>query len=92
MLPYTEITTAAPFAAAFTARGANWMAILVGFGSVCGILDTIVVTQYSMSRTFVILGRMGLVPPVLVRRDWGLRQGGGERGRRAKGMVTFWGA
>jgi amino acid transporter len=42
------------------------MAIVVGFGSVCGILDTIVVTQYSMSRTFVILGRMGLVPPVLV--------------------------
>jgi amino acid transporter len=42
------------------------MAIIVGFGSVCGILDTIVVTQYSMSRTFVILGRMGLVPPVLV--------------------------
>jgi hypothetical protein len=32
-----------------------------------GILDTIVVTQYSMSRTFVMLGRMGLVPPLLVR-------------------------
>jgi hypothetical protein len=31
-----------------------------------GILDTIVVTQYSMSRTFVMLGRMGLVPPLLV--------------------------
>jgi APA family basic amino acid/polyamine antiporter len=67
MLPYQEIAASAPFAAAFNARGAPWMAIIVGFGSVCGILDTIVVTQYSMSRTFVILGRMGLVPPVLVR-------------------------
>jgi amino acid transporter len=66
MLPYAEINSSAPFAAAFEARGARWMAIVVGFGSVCGILDTIVVTQYSMSRTFVILGRMGLVPPVLV--------------------------
>lgn len=67
MLPYQEIAASAPFAAAFNARGAPWMAIIVGFGSVCGILDTIVVTQYSMSRTFVILGRMGLVPPVLSR-------------------------
>lgn len=76
MLPYQQINPQAPFAAAFNARGAPWMAIIVGFGSVCGILDTIVVTQYSMSRTFVILGRMGLVPPVLVRglslMCWGL--------------------
>lgn len=35
--------------------------------SVVGILDTIIVVQYSMSRVFVVLGRMGLVPPVLVR-------------------------
>lgn len=74
MLPYQAISTSAPFAAAFTARGAPWMAIIVGFGSVCGILDTIVVTQYSMSRTFVILGRMGLVPPVLVRLATELHQ------------------
>lgn len=36
-------------------------------GGLGGILDTIIVVQYSMSRTFVILGRMGLVPPALVR-------------------------
>jgi hypothetical protein len=68
MVPYQDIVTQSPFTSAFNARGARWMAIIVGFGSVCGILDTIVVTQYSMSRTFVILGRMGLVPPVLVSR------------------------
>lgn len=67
MVPYQDIVTQSPFTSAFNARGARWMAIIVGFGSVCGILDTIVVTQYSMSRTFVILGRMGLVPPVLSR-------------------------
>lgn len=67
MLPYQEINTSAPFADAFNKSGARWMAIVVGFGSVCGILDTIIVTQYSMSRVFVLLGRMGLVPPVLVR-------------------------
>lgn len=66
MVPYQQINSQSPFTSAFSSRGANWMAILVGIGSVCGILDTIVVTQYSMSRTFVILGRMGLVPPVLV--------------------------
>lgn len=66
MVPYQDINSQSPFTSAFNTRGARWMAIIVGFGSVCGILDTIVVTQYSMSRTFVILGRMGLVPPVLV--------------------------
>lgn len=68
MVPYQDINSQSPFTSAFNTRGAAWMGIIVGFGSVCGILDTIVVTQYSMSRTFVILGRMGLVPPVLVSR------------------------
>lgn len=66
MVPYGEINVKAPFAEAFKSRGAVWMAIIVSFGGLGGILDTIVVTQYSMSRTFVMLGRMGLVPPLLV--------------------------
>lgn len=45
MLPYEKIDINAPFAKAFNARGASWMAIVVSFGSVMGILDTIVVTQ-----------------------------------------------
>lgn len=67
MVPWNTISESAPFADAFKARGSLWMAIIVGFGGLAGILDTIVVVQYSMSRTFVVLGRMGLVPPVLAR-------------------------
>lgn len=68
MMPYkaNEPAPPAPFATAFKTHGASWMAIVVGFGSIFGILDTVVVTEYSMSRVFVLLGRMGLVPPILV--------------------------
>ncbi|WIA13510.1 hypothetical protein OEZ85_007083 [Tetradesmus obliquus] len=67
MVPWQQINASAPFAQAFKDRGAMWMSIIVSFGGLAGILDTIVVTQYSMSRTFVMLGRMGLVPPLLSR-------------------------
>ncbi|KAI8473742.1 MAG: amino acid permease-domain-containing protein [Monoraphidium minutum] len=65
MIPYASISERAPFSDAFRDKGSLWMSIIVGVGGLMGILDTIVVTQYSMSRTFVVLGRMGLVPPVL---------------------------
>lgn len=67
IVPWQTISERAPFADAFKARGCLWMSVIVGFGGLAGILDTIVVVQYSMSRTFVVLGRMGLVPPVLAR-------------------------
>eukprot|EP00878_Enallax_costatus_P009963 GHUV01010401.1.p1 GENE.GHUV01010401.1~~GHUV01010401.1.p1 ORF type:complete len:422 (+),score=60.12 GHUV01010401.1:2000-3265(+) len=67
MVPSSQINIKAPFSEAFKAKGASWMAIIVAFGGLAGILDTIVVVQYSMSRTFVMLGRMGLVPPILSR-------------------------
>lgn len=67
MVPWQDINVKAPFSEAFKARGSMWMAIIVSFGGLAGILDTIVVVQYSMSRTFVMLGRMGLVPQYLAR-------------------------
>jgi len=68
MVPYASINEKAPFTTAFRSQGQVWMAVIVGFGSLMGIFDTIIVVQYSMSRTFVMLGRMGLVPPMLVSR------------------------
>lgn len=50
MQPYQQIDASAPFASAFRAQGATWMAIVVSFGSLFGIADTIVVVQYSMVR------------------------------------------
>ncbi|KIZ00795.1 basic amino acid/polyamine antiporter, APA family [Monoraphidium neglectum] len=77
IVPWNTISESAPFADAFKSRGCLWMAIIFAppdrandphsFLPPPGIMDTIVVVQYSMSRTFVVLGRMGLVPPVLAR-------------------------
>ena len=40
MVPWNTISEKAPFADAFKARGSLWMAIIVSFGGLAGILDT----------------------------------------------------
>jgi APA family basic amino acid/polyamine antiporter len=77
MIPWYEIDSNAPFSIGFQDVGYSWMAIIVSVGAMMGILDTVIVVLYSMSRVFVILGRMGLMPSVLV----------GGRGRGARAIV-----
>ena len=66
MVPWYEIDANAPFANGFKSVGYSWMGIIVSVGAMLGILDTVIVVLYSMSRVFVILGRMGLMPSMLV--------------------------
>jgi APA family basic amino acid/polyamine antiporter len=66
-VPYPEIDAAAPFAAAFQARGMAWAARAVSVGALAGIVTSTMSGLLSQSRLLLVLGRERLLPAWLAR-------------------------
>ncbi|CAL8464071.1 g3606 [Coccomyxa elongata] len=64
MVPYTDISPKAAFAAAFQSTGLPWARFIVAAGALAGILTGPLVGFYAGARIICILGRQHLIPPV----------------------------
>lgn len=65
MVPYNQIDVNAPFAAAFMHVGMGWVAKIVSFGALMGIVASTMTGLLSHARLLVVLGRQHLLPPML---------------------------
>jgi APA family basic amino acid/polyamine antiporter len=62
LLPWTEHGTADPLAAAFQARGYDWVAGIISFGAVVSMASVLLVFQMGQPRIFFAMARDGLLP------------------------------
>ncbi|KAL7120988.1 hypothetical protein ACP275_02G155800 [Erythranthe tilingii] len=67
MIPYKNIGEEAPLAKAFTAKGMNYVSVLISFGAVAGLTTTLLVGLYVQSRLYLGLGRDGLLPAIFAK-------------------------
>ncbi|MGA2323568.1 MAG: amino acid permease [Sedimentisphaerales bacterium] len=63
MVPYDQIDTDAPVAAAFQRIGLHWGQFIVSLGAVAGITSVILVLMLSQPRVLLAMARDGLLPP-----------------------------
>lgn len=52
---------------AFRSVGWPWASYIVAVGALMAIVNTVLATQFALSRTFVTLARLDLLPAALVR-------------------------
>ena len=62
IVPYQQLNTAAPMAAAFVAIGYPWAAGLVSLGALCGLTAVILILMMGQSRVFFAMSRDHLLP------------------------------
>ncbi|MBN9734323.1 MULTISPECIES: amino acid permease [unclassified Pseudonocardia] len=62
MVPYTEIDTGAPLAAAFSSVGLPWIGALIAIGAVTGLTSVMMVELVTIGRIGFAMGRDGLLP------------------------------
>lgn len=62
MVPYDQIDTNAPIAAAFEARGLQWAQFIISLGAVAGITSVLMVLMLSQPRVLLAMARDGLLP------------------------------
>ncbi|ALE73909.1 amino acid permease [Pseudonocardia sp. EC080610-09] len=62
MVPYTEIDTGAPLAAAFSSVGLQWIGALIAIGAVTGLTSVMMVELVTIGRIGFAMGRDGLLP------------------------------
>lgn len=65
MVPYTEIDTGAPLAAAFSSVGLPWIGALVAIGAVTGLTSVMMVELVTIGRIGYAMGRDGLLPEAI---------------------------
>jgi basic amino acid/polyamine antiporter, APA family len=63
MVPYDQIDTEAPVAAAFQRIGLRWGQFIVSLGAVAGITSVMLVLMLSQPRVLLAMARDGLLPP-----------------------------
>jgi APA family basic amino acid/polyamine antiporter len=63
MVPYDQIDTDAPVAAAFQRVGLQWGQFIVSLGAVAGITSVMLVLMLSQPRVLLAMARDGLLPP-----------------------------
>jgi APA family basic amino acid/polyamine antiporter len=62
MVPYGQIDTNAPIAAAFQSRGLQWAQFIISLGAVAGITSVLMVLMLSQPRVLLAMARDGLLP------------------------------
>ncbi|MGD0552466.1 MAG: amino acid permease [Sedimentisphaerales bacterium] len=63
MVPYGQIDTDAPIAAAFQRVGLHWGQFVISLGAVAGITSVMLVLMLSQPRVLLAMSRDGLLPP-----------------------------
>jgi APA family basic amino acid/polyamine antiporter len=73
MVPFTDINTGAPLAAAFDSVGRHWISALISLGAVTGLTSVMMVELVTIGRIGFAMGRDGLLPKALGRAHpkWG---------------------
>ncbi|MFI6903008.1 amino acid permease [Nonomuraea sp. NPDC050394] len=67
MQPYSELSTRAPLADAFTAVGQNWAAALISIGAIAGLTTVVMILMLGQSRVLFAMCRDGLLPRGLAK-------------------------
>ncbi|MFI7440171.1 amino acid permease [Nonomuraea indica] len=62
MQKYTELSTSAPLADAFTAVGQNWAAGLISLGAIAGLTSVVMILMMGQTRVLFAMCRDGLLP------------------------------
>lgn len=62
MLPWNQLGTAEPLAAAFSALGMHWPALVIALGAVFATTSVLLVFQLGQPRIFLSMARDGLLP------------------------------
>ncbi|GHF64836.1 APA family basic amino acid/polyamine antiporter [Amycolatopsis bartoniae] len=65
MVPFTDIDTGAPLAAAFDSVGQHWVSALISLGAVTGLTSVMMVELVTIGRIGFAMGRDGLLPKAL---------------------------
>jgi APA family basic amino acid/polyamine antiporter len=65
MIPFTDIDTGAPLAAAFDQVGQHWVGALISLGAVTGLTSVMMVELVTIGRIGFAMGRDGLLPKKL---------------------------
>ncbi|MFG3442101.1 amino acid permease [Nonomuraea sp. NPDC047897] len=67
MQKYTELSTSAPLADAFTAVGQNWAAGLISLGAIAGLTSVVMILMMGQTRVLFAMCRDGLLPRRMAR-------------------------
>jgi APA family basic amino acid/polyamine antiporter len=67
IMPYAQLNTAAPVAAAVDAIGLTWLRPLIKIGAIAGLSSVILVMIMAQPRIFYAMSRDGLLPPLFKR-------------------------
>ncbi|HWD04863.1 MAG TPA: amino acid permease [Amycolatopsis sp.] len=65
MIPFTDIDTGAPLAAAFDSVGQHWVGALISLGAVAGLTSVMMVELVTIGRIGFAMGRDGLLPKAI---------------------------
>ncbi|MEV4597472.1 amino acid permease [Amycolatopsis sp. NPDC049253] len=65
MIPFTDIDTGAPLAAAFDSVGQHWVGALISLGAVTGLTSVMMVELVTIGRIGFAMGRDGLLPKAI---------------------------
>jgi APA family basic amino acid/polyamine antiporter len=67
IVPFRELSTAAPIAYAATRIGMPWFSVLIKAGSIAGLTSVMLVLVYGQTRVFLAMARDGLLPSLFGR-------------------------
>ena len=67
MQKYTELSSSAPLADAFTAVGQNWAAALISIGAIAGLTTVVMILMLGQTRVLFAMCRDGLLPRKLAK-------------------------
>ncbi|WP_274385278.1 amino acid permease [Streptosporangium soli] len=62
MQPYTQLSTSAPLADAFTAVGQPWLATVISIGAIAGLTTVVLIMMLGQSRVLFAMSRDNLLP------------------------------
>jgi APA family basic amino acid/polyamine antiporter len=67
MQKYTELSSSAPLADAFTSVGQNWAAALISIGAIAGLTTVVMILMLGQTRVLFAMCRDGLLPRKLAK-------------------------
>ncbi|MGN9782880.1 amino acid permease [Nonomuraea sp. ZG12] len=67
MQKYTELSSSAPLADAFTSVGQNWAAALISIGAIAGLTTVVMILMLGQTRVLFAMCRDGLLPRALAK-------------------------
>ncbi len=67
MQKYTELSSSAPLADAFTSVGQNWAAALISIGAIAGLTTVVMILMLGQTRVLFAMCRDGLLPRPLAK-------------------------